>query len=35
VALNLPHFCFKGDHRGLILEFDTNKLFGNTTPILA
>jgi hypothetical protein len=30
-----PAFRFKGDHQGLFLEFDTNKLFGNTAPILA
>ena len=30
-----PGFRFQGDHRGFFLDFDTDKLFGNTTPILA
>jgi hypothetical protein len=34
VVLNLPHFVSKAT-TGSFLEFDTNMLFGNTTPTLA
>jgi hypothetical protein len=30
-----PSYRFKGDHRGFFLDFDTTKLFGNTTSKLA
>jgi hypothetical protein len=30
-----PTYRFQGDHRGFFLDFDTDKLFGNTTPVLA
>jgi hypothetical protein len=30
-----PSYRFKGDYRGFFLDFDTTKLFGNTTPKLA
>jgi hypothetical protein len=30
-----PGFRFKGDHRGFFLDFDTNTLFGNVTPVMS
>jgi hypothetical protein len=30
-----PGFRFQGDHRSFVFDADTDKLFGNTIPLLA